>query len=51
MGYLSFHRLCIPDRKFPRWDRTTAELSYLKVDSTEKIEDQDGYLQVDFANR
>ncbi|EEB20414.1 polyA glycohydrolase, putative [Pediculus humanus corporis] len=50
-GLLSFHRLCIPDHKFPRWDKTSVALTSLTVDAKGKIEDQNGFLQMDFANK
>ena len=50
-GNLSFYRLYIPDYKLPRWDKTNAELCDLTVVTDGKIEEQEGYLQMDFANR
>lgn len=50
-GKVTFQRLCIPDNKFPRWDKTKAELCHLQVETEGRIEEQEGYLQMDFANK
>lgn len=51
VGKLSFYRLYIPDYKLPRWDKTNAEICDLTVKTEGRIEEQQGYLQMDFANR
>lgn len=51
-GVVTFSRRSVPPRALPRWRDSERELSLpLHVNSTDTIEDADGLIQVDFANK
>ncbi|KAL0268591.1 UNVERIFIED_CONTAM: hypothetical protein PYX00_010463 [Menopon gallinae] len=50
-GFITYHRICTPIHEFPDWEESNARLTELVVKMKGNIEDQNGYLQMDFANK
>ncbi|KAJ0175553.1 hypothetical protein K1T71_008712 [Dendrolimus kikuchii] len=53
VGVLTFSRRSVPQRDCPRWVQSDAHISDLPlhIDSVGTIEDADGLIQIDFANK
>ena len=50
-GVVSFHRRCLDEDERPKWESFDLPLTSCQVRASGLIENQDGTLQVDFANR
>jgi len=48
---ITFKRRELHSQHHPKWSQSTKTLAQLCVTASDKIEDIDGCLQVDFANR